>query len=457
MATRKVVKVRLENRRDPVVYFRDIVLEGKKLRVEAGNTDTSSGKTSWFEKFGERFATEQEASARFERLVEQASRNFKSSTRTEEEVQARDEGLARFVENPALEAQVLSAPDSAEQARVFADWLQTQGDARGELAALFQSGRQAQAQEHLLQNADRFFGDLDVKLDNELYDLDWAHGFLRGASLRRRNIDSNTDLGALTKSFLALPIARLVTKLRFGLAGYESDNDWSSTMEAIASSAQASQLKALLFNDYMSEDCEISWTAFGDFSSYWRSLPALEVFHLRSGEGGVLGDIELPSLKKFVRESGGLSREEIDSIVRAKWPRLEWLELWFGSENYGAGGSVEAVQPLLDGKVPATLTHLGLVNAEFTQDLVEPLARSKLLGQLKVLDLSKGTLLDEDVEALLRHAGAFKHLDKLILDENLLDSRTAELSAALPNVSVEKQRFDEGYTDAENRYAAVGE
>lgn len=452
MATRKVLKAHFENARNELVFFRDLTLDGKKVLVHAGNRNTSTGKAHTFEKSGERFSTVEEARARFDGLVTAAANNFKTQTRSEEDVPVREEGLAHFAENAELEQRVLASPDSLDQARVYADWLQTQGDPRGELAALFQASKDAQAREWVVTHADRLFGELDVKLDSELYDLEWANGFLRGASLKRKNYDSQTDLAAMTRTFLELPTARLVSKLRFGLASYESDNDWTETIAAVAASKQAPHLKALLFNDYTYEDCEISWTAFGDFSPFWKSFPALEVFHLRSSEGGVLGDIELPSLKKFVRESGGLSAAEIESIVKAKWPKLEWLDIWFGSENYNAQGTVAHVQPLLDGKVPATLTHLGFCNAEFTHELIEPLARSKVLGQLKVLDLSKGTLLDGDVDVLLRHAAAFKHLEKLDLSENQLNERADEVAAALPNAVLGEQREGDG-----DRYTAVGE
>jgi hypothetical protein len=59
-----------------------------------------------------------------------------------------------------------------------------------------------------------------------------------------------------------------------------------------------------------------------------------------------------------------------------------------------------------------TVTHLGLRNLSFTDELVPALARSPALQRLEVLDLSLGVLLD-GAAPLRRHADAFRHLHRL--------------------------------------------
>lgn len=453
---RKVITARFENHRPPEVYWREVTLDGLKVFLAAGRTHTTSGDTHRYDNFGERFPTAAEAQARFDALCADAKKNFKNPPLVrEEERPARADGLGPTASNPELEAQLLAAADPTQAAAVYADWLQTHGDARGELAALLQGGQSGAAAAWLKANADRLFGELDVKLDSEVYDLDWAHGFLRGASLKRRNFDSRTDLAAVTRTLLALPAARFVTALRFGLASYESDNDWGPTLAAIAESAQAAQLRSLRFDDYDSEDCELSWTPFGDFAAYWGALPALEHLHLRSGGGGTLGEIALPSLRTLIRESGGLSAAELSSILNARCPRLERLDVWTGDSNYGAEATVEQLLPLLEGRLFPSLTHLGVVNSELGPALLGPLATSPLLRRLRVLDLSKGVLADENVDALLEHAGAFAHLERLDLSENILGERLEEVTARLPNAVAGEQRA--GDMDEEDRFVAVGE
>lgn len=451
----RLVVFRFENPRPPEVFFRELTLDGRTVRVFAARAPQTSPSTPShvFDRYGERYTTPEEARAAFERLVADATRNFKSKTHDVRLVDApKHRGLAPAAVNVELE-RAFESSSGEGTARVLADWLVGQGDPRGELAALFQQAKPDAAKAFLAANAERLFGELEVLLDSELYDLTWHHGFLDGASLKRRGYEGRTVLAELTRELLALPVARFLTKLRFGLASYESDNDWSDTLRAVVDSPRGPFIRELRFDDYTHEDCEISWTAFGDFSPYWSKLPALEWLHIRSGEGGTLGDLELPNLKTFIRESGGLGAEELRSILKAKWPRLERLDVWFGSDDYGAAGSVEAIQPLLDGQGPPGLRHLGLVNCEFAPDLLRAVLASKVLPRLEVLDLSKSVLLDRDVEVLLAQAEQVKHLKRLDLSENLLDASLVRLKAALPNVVVGEQR--EG--DEEDRYVAVGE
>jgi hypothetical protein len=455
MATRKVVRFRGENPREDAVFFGEIVRDGLKITAAFGNTNKQTKVTSYYERFGERAASSEEAEKRFEALIESRAKHYQKKDRTEAELPEIDETLDAGSFNPTLEAEIVGAREPAATkaaASVYADWLQQQSDVRGELASLFLAGQEDEAREWLAGNPTKLFGELDVKLDSELYDLVWDHGFLRGASLKRQSIDSKTDLAALTRTFLALPVARLVTELRFGLAGYESDNDWGPTLAVVAESAQAPQIRVLRFDDYTSEDSEISWTAFGDFSPYWSQLPALEELIIESGEGGTLGELQLPNLKKLARISGGLAEDEIKAILSATLPKLEHLEIWFGDRNYGAAGTVAHLAPLFDGRVAKTLTHLGIVNCDFVQDVIEPLAKSPVLAKLKTLDLSKGTLMDADVDVLLKHADAFQHLDRLDLSENLLESRGAEIYARLPHAKVDDQREGD-----DRRYVALGE
>ncbi|HLL23705.1 MAG TPA: hypothetical protein VK427_16315 [Kofleriaceae bacterium] len=455
MATRKVIEIRGENEGKDRVPFGELRLDGKRIVGRFGQR-TGSGDDTIYERLGERFATEAEAAARFEALISSRLKNYRKQKREEIELPATDDTLAGGAFEPALEREVIGARDAATArgaSTVYADWLQQQGDVRGELASLWLAGQEADARAWLANNATKLFGELDVQLDNEVYDLVWEHGFLRGASLKRASMESATDLAELTRTFLALPVARLVTSLRFGLAGYESDNDWGPTLAAVAESPIAAQLRSLRFDDYTSEDCEISWTAFGDFSPYWSQLPALEELVIRSGEGGTLGDLSLPKLKRFARISGGLSSEELGAIASATWPELESLEVWTGDENYGASGSVDSLKPLLEGKAPKTLTHLGIVNCEFVHELIARLAASPLLRQLQTLDLSKGALTDADVEPLLQHADAFAHLASLDLTENLLEALGDAITSRLPNAHVGEQREN----DRDSRYVALGE
>lgn len=452
---RTLVTHRFENARPDVVFLRELTRDGLKVRVLAASS-SPAGKVTVLERWAERFPDEAHAVSAFERALAEARRNFKTEKRLERVVPLREEGLGVVAENPALEERVRVGRD-ADSARVYADWLQAQGDVRGELAALLQAGNHDAANAWLDENADRVLGEHDVRLHADVYDLVWRHGFLEGASLRRsRFVDEPAPLDVVTKGVLELPLTRLVRQLTFGLASYDSDNDWTATMRAVTQSAQAKQLVTLRFSDFTSEDGELSFVPFGDFSPAWAALPSLEELVVRSGAGGTLGALRLPSLRRFVRISGGLSAGELESITQAKWPALEHLEVWTGQAEYGAEATTDLLEPLFSGANTPALTSLGLVNCEVVHECLEPIARSKLLPRLKRLDLSRSALQDRDVPLLLKHVSAFQHLELLDLCTNQLSDEGVErVKAVLPKASLSDQR--ERYDDDETRYAAVGE
>ena len=448
---RTITTVRRERDHGDIVSFLELALDDTRLEIVCGNTHRGTGATAIVERRGERFDTAAEAAQRLAWWIAQRGRHYPREQRTQAIAAAPPPQLAPHATDPALEAAVHAGTDGA--ALVYADWLQQHGDVRGDLAACFLAGNHAAAHALLAATRAGLFGDLAILLDSEVRALDWSRGFLTGASLRRLDPESGTDLADLARDFLALPVATFVTRLRFGLAGFAGTTSWTETMAAVAGARQATHIASLGFDDYTADDCALSSVPFGDFSSAWSRLPALEELAIRSGAGGDLGAIALPNLRRFVRESDGLRTGELESICAAHWPRLQHLEIWLGRAGFQVGGSAEALAPLLAGRAPATLNHLGLVNAELAHELIEPLARSALLPRLTSLDLSKGALQDRDIDTLLAHADAFAHLTWLDLGENQILERADEIAARLPNASVGAQRVD----DLDDRCIAVRE
>ena len=369
----------------------------------------------------------------------------------------------RIVANPELEAQCRAAPDDPAPWAVYADWLMTQSDPRGEIAALRAQGKEPEANALFLASAAHLFGEADESEDSAFHEAititSWRHGFARGATIKI-DADSAVELDEATRRFLALPFAGFIDELQFGLAGMESNNNWGPTIRAVTEAPHAEWMRVLRFDDFTYEDQEISWTGFGNFSEAWSKLPALEELRIRSGEGGILGTIELPHLKKFVRVSGGLRESEILSITSAKWPELEHLEIWFGRGQYNAEGHAAHLTPIFGAKDLSALRHLGICNCEFSSSAIEGLLASKLLPQLRSLDLSRGIIAARELEVLLANADKLGHLTSIDVSENYLDApQVRRLQQALPNVASTSQRaLDRDEEDDEdNRYAALGE
>jgi hypothetical protein len=356
--------------------------------------------------------------------------------------------------HPALEAECRAARETPGPWSVYADWLISEGDVIGEIAALAAAGQTGAATRKIREHMVALVGNDDV-----LPAFEFRHGFVVGATLKITH-GQGLDLAEITQQFLAAPLARFVESLRFGLAGFESNNDWAPALRAITESACAPQIRALRFDDYTRDEQEISWTAAGDLSFAWPHLPALELLHVKSG-GGVLGELALPALETFIWESGGTDQAELDAIAKARWPALEHLEVWFGSRSYGAVGTVRSLEAILANDLPK-LAHLGVVNCEFIDDVIPFLAGSPRLAQLHSLDLSNSVMHRRATELLVQHAPAFRHLASIDLSQNLLEPEHAlAIRAVLDNVIIGKQReydFEEGDDEEDYpRYVAVGE
>jgi len=366
----------------------------------------------------------------------------------------RGAGLEATAENPALEAQMHQERDSRRHAQVYADWLQERGDPRGELASWSLTGKEDALRFFWQHDAETVLGEHAAELGSAISGLEWTHGFLDGLLLaqpRGGGMRAPLELSAFIARVLALPVARFLRRLRLG---YPGETDCTASLRAVASTRQAAWLRALSVNTATPDDTELSWMSFGDFSPLWAALPSLEQLHLRGGGGGVLGKIEHASLRRFIRETGGLSAEELRAITLASWPRLEHLELWTGRAEYGAEATVELLEPMFAGRTLPSLHSLGLVNCEIVHECLAPLARSALLPRLKRLDLSRGVLQAQDVAELLRLAPKFTHLEVIDLSRNQLDERSVvALAERFPNGRFDHQReHQEG-----ERYTAVGE
>jgi uncharacterized protein (TIGR02996 family) len=369
--------------------------------------------------------------------------------------------------HPELEAAILEAPIAVEGYLVYGDWLQAQGDPRGELIALqhalfravessggdglTQSAWSEEARELERKVADVLRTHRGVLLGHGLAEAveqgmlreRWHLGFIHGASVETAGDDDPKALSVeeTLGLLLAHPSARFLQELTLGPVCGLSGHDFQPHIRIIAKAAPRA-LRTLLVGDFDApgNDWPISSSLVGDLTSLYPALPQLRSLQL-VGTGIGLGDIDLPELREFRLESTALSLEAVRSIARASWPKLERLEVWFGSRASGAEGGVDDLQPLLGARGMPELRHLGLCNAEFTDALCEALPESKVLKQLRTLDLSKGTMTDAGAEKLVANATAFAHLQRLDVTQNQIGARAAERLAKLcPDVQFGYQR-----------------
>jgi len=438
--------------------FWDITLSGESFTTRWGRIGTDGQEKTWS------FDDAATARKEYDKLVrEKVKKGYQLVGEGEEGASA---------SAPELEAAILQDPDSVEAYLVYGDWLQRQGDPRGRLIALQHAAMEARGEEaeqlqeevsaFIEEHQDALLGSLVEAMDaaglEDDLQVEWRLGFIRSARVGRKDSYSERDIAALVKELLAHPSARFIQELTIGMVSFDGINAYEGVLagltEVLTRLGGSKTLRRLFIGDFeYPGDKEISASHLADVSPLYTLLPNLRALRLR-GACAELGDIDLPELREFTLETGGLPRAAVESITTAKWPKLERLEVWFGGDHPGQERRVEELQPILEGRGLPNLKALGLCNAEFTDALCRVLPGAKVLPRLERLDLSRGTLSDEGARLLAENAAAFAHLQHLDVTENALTEEGQRLVAALcPSVSAGNQRDFDG----DRRYAAVGE
>jgi uncharacterized protein (TIGR02996 family) len=440
--------------------FWETWLEGGKLFTRFGKIGTPGQKN--FKDYG---SADEAATQRDRLIAEKVKKGYQESGGG---AAASGPAKLKAASNPELEKSILENPDDDDAYLVYADWLQSQGDPRGELITIqhaIAKGDKKLAKEEKRLLAEHAF--MPKKLgemlalekgrgdDAHRCKAEWRNGFLKLVRLSRSGEEDPHALSDLVAELFAHPSARFLVELQIGALGIYDEYDYGEVATAIVK-ARPAQLRKLTYAEYDSEDSELSWGHLGNLGKFWAAMPRLEEVTLHGGDMTV-GTLDCPNLKSFRVITGGLDKGSIKSIIGAKWPRLESLHLYFGADDYGAAGNVKVITPILEGEGLPALKHLGLMNADFTDDICKALPTSKILKQLETLDLSLGTMSDIGAAALVEIKPAFKRLKELNVSENFLTKKgIAALKDLCPSVLAKgmKEPYD---WDEDGRYVSVSE
>jgi len=285
---------------------------------------------------------------------------------------------------------------------------------------------------------------------------------LTAPTRRRRRTDPDADASWTDQfaQFLQDPAAAEVTGLVVGQWWLDDPEDGLADMiEAlVAARDKLPKLTALFLGDITPDECEISWIVQDDLSPLFGAYPNLEHFRARGGNGLVLGQMRAHALRSLVVEAGALDAGVVRDVLRSELPALEHLELWLGAEERGADTTIEDLAPLFTGALFPTLSYLGLRDSEISDEIAQALAASPLLGRLRVLDLSLGTLGDAGAQALL-DAPATAALERLIISHHYCTSAMVERLNGLGIVveADDPQRNGDDDDEEDYRYVAVSE
>jgi uncharacterized protein (TIGR02996 family) len=331
----------------------------------------------------------------------------------------------RFAE---LEAAVLDDPDNDEAWLVLADWLQQQGDPRGELIALDVKGDEAASGRHLELHEAALIGSLEPHLDM----FQWKRGYIHRARLAC-STDLEIDNARVLDRLLRHASGRLLQELVLAPDILLGEQDQLiGVFELLA--RHVPPLRSLTVGDYPLGDYrDVDDYIIGDLSTLW-TLPRLQTLVVH-GAAITTGPIAHPTLANLELVTTELSSETLHAVAAIGAPKLHRLKLWCMYPF-----TTPDLHPFL-ARDDLGLDHLGLYNTGDTDALCERLVASPLLPKLKTLDLSPGTLTDAGAQMLAKHADAFARLEVLDVSYNRLDvDGVRAISRLCPRVIAEDQR-----------------
>jgi predicted DNA-binding WGR domain protein len=238
--------------------------------------------------------------------------------------------------------------------------------------------------------------------------------------------------------------------------GEDSDRSPEHVVELLVGQKdRLPKLVAIFFGDITSEENEMSWIHQTDLSPILKAFPNLQVLRTRGGESLEIKQPVHDKLRALALESGGLSADVVRSVCRAKFPNLEHLELWLGTDEYGGSSTVQDLQPILSGKLFPKLKYLGLRNCDYANDIAAVVVNSPIIERIETLDLSLGVITDEGAQALLSLPESCT-LKKVSIHYNFASKEMIKKLKACP-IPIDTSKPADMEDDEEFRFVAVGE
>ncbi len=298
-----------------------------------------------------------------------------------------------------------------------------------------------------------FAGKKVMEFKDKLFDTD------KFAFRVRREYESESTWLELFASLLEQPEAVSLEAL---VIGQWSDEQFEDGSEAIIEALVAAKdtlknLKAIFLGDIVGEECEVSWIHQSDISPIFHAYPNLEVFAVRGSEALQFGNINHSNLRHLTIQTGGMDVAILRDVLGSELPNLEHLDLYLGTDNYGANTAIDDFAPLLRGELFPKLTHLGLRNSDLTDALAGVLVNAPILERIKTLDLSLGTLSDEGAK-IFSSAEKLGSLEKLDIHYHYVtEEALKELKAHLRKLKIKIDAADAQDPDDDWRSPQIGE
>lgn len=377
--------------------------------------------------------------------------------------------------NPEIEKAIIADPTNRQAFALLGDWLQEQGDPRGELISLQLGNKEKQAKALIEKHADYFLGPLaahqkvhDAGYNNSSSHLRtkeqeaawqktqqeaflWRNGFIYRVRLSHDSYSDAEFKGKtvdILNDVLKHPSARFAVEFAFMSNGDPNEDNLQNLIDALAKNAPPTVRKLSFGDNVVPADLiDVS------LAKLWKGVPNLKTLEIETGEFEV-GKMEAPSLERAIFITGGLSKSCGKGIATAVMPKIKHLEIYYGTDEYGGECSLSEVQPLLNRTDLTNLTYLGLKNSEFADEIASAMKGAKVLKTLKTLDLSLGTMTDAGAEALAAAKDSLAHLEVLDLTRNFLSAKGIKAVKGLCKKVITSEQED---SDDDYRYVAISE
>lgn len=431
---------RFEVLKDNTRRFWEVTPDGASFTVTQGLVGTA----------GERRVFSYPSAEKAQRALEQlvASKRALGYELVERPSAANGAGLWHAA-NPALEATVLDDRKADAPLLVYVDWLQTQGDVRGELFS--RAGDRKDFQRFVEAHQDAIFGDVAPHLETRRpeVELEWRRGFVDTLMLRANDYEGDTRLSDLARRALALPVTVFLRELTLRIGVYQQGQDFTGALEALVASGRAGALEALtLEHDPADLDDdwqhEVRWPAWGSLQPLSGAAPRLQALSVE-GTHGEVGPLELPALRRLKLVGHTLTAPNLEHLRRSKLPALERLVL---EPRSLALGLAEALGALVSGDGFPALKQLSIERAPAVGEALPGLLYGALLPRLQRLSLRHCELNETDVRLLMKERARLAHLKALALPSTWATTEHADaLKRLCPRVSLvraRRARFDDG-------------
>ncbi|MEW5742160.1 MAG: WGR domain-containing protein [Myxococcota bacterium] len=419
---------RYEVQKDNTKRFWEVTQDGASFTVTQGLVGTR-GEERVFT-----YPTEEKARRALEQLVQ--SKRALGYVLVEAPTPTYGAGLWH-ASNPELEATILRDRDAEGPWQVYADWLQSQGDVRGQLFA--RAPRKKDFDAFVEENLPAIFGDVTPHLEARRPEVvvGWRRGFADELLLRANDYDGDTRLTELAQKALALPVTRFLRELTLRIGVYQQGQDFTGALEALRDSRRIDTVEAVSLShdpaDRNDDDWrELEWPEWGSLEPL-SGAPLLKSLSVE-GTHGRVGALSLPALQKLKLVARTLTGENVESLRRSSLPQLRRLTL----EPRGVGlGALAALSDLVSDDTLPHLEQLSIERAVELGDVVQALVFGRLLPHLTRLSLRHCELNEDEVLLLIREKKRLAHLKALALPSTWATaSRADELKKLCGRVSL---------------------